>query len=278
MLPPTADPLGLRGYAASRGVPHGAPRATLGAGGLVFVLYADEFGHDGVWDPHDAQHCHHPMFGLAGIALPGDRAREFDRSYLALKKSYFAPEIAAEFAATGKRPERFEWKDLRSPRDIRFSADVLRLVARLDGTLFIQGAIKPVGGPHDSAALYGSVTQGLMRCFEKYVRNAAGRRARGVIILDRRQEARDVELLASAQSYLFSAIPPLDRLLEVPLLVRSEWHHGVQAADNVCRVVGKVARYRCLADPQYEKVTKKLGPLLDAITRPCGPWSSAYIR
>jgi hypothetical protein len=247
----------------------------------MFILYADEFGHDGIWDPTDPQHCHHPLFGLAGVAVPGDRCRDFDRGYLRLKESYYKFEIARAAVVKGIRPERFEWKELRNRRDRRFAADVLRLVERVGGHVFAYGQVKPVGmAAHKSDALYGRTAQGLLDAFEKYLRHRAGLQAgRGVIALDRRDEIRNARVLASAQSYLFSAGPGrFERIVETPLLVPSEWYHGVQAADTIARTVGAVFRFRATGEAGYKRTATELGPLLDARAYTLDDWRSIFVR
>ncbi len=249
----------------------------------MYLLYADEFGHDGIYDPSSPRHNHHPLFGLAGVVLDSKRWRDLDRRYLRLKQVFYRHEIAR----ANVRPERFEPKELKlgNRRDVRFTHAVFDLLRDLDAVAFAYGIKKPVAHAHDSSATYGSVTQGLMRAFEKFIRNHAGKGTKALMIIDRRQETRDVEVLASAQSYLFSASGDVrggfDRLIESPLLVRSEWHHGIQVADNVCRVVGRVFRYRTDQAGQagWKDFDTEFGAKLDALTDHIAPrWRSVFVR
>ncbi len=204
----------------------------------MYILYVDEFGHSGAWDPADPNHCHHPLFGLAGLCLEGSRIKDFDRGYLRLKQSFYRAEIVRAASQSGLRPERYEPKRLRSRRDRRFAVAVLQHVKACHGILFARGVVKRVGlANHHEKALYTSTTQGLMQQYERYLRQVASRaRGRGIIVLDERSGGQDENLLASAQSHLYSsAVHPFERLIEVPLLVPSDWYHGVQAADTVCR-------------------------------------------
>lgn len=275
---PSAVPKGRRGHATPRSPPKGGLSCFQTP---KFLLYADEFGHDGIWDPNDPRHNHHPLFGLAGFVLPMERWRDLDRVYLKLKRSFYAWEIERA-ALEGKRSERFEAKTLTSARDFRFTVAVLQLIRELGGHGFVHGRCKPVGGPHDSDALYGSVTQGLMLAFENYIRKHAGTRGRGMMVIDRRTEDRDVQLLSSAQSFLFSAQGDVrggfERLVEVPMLVRSEWHHGVQAADTLARAVGRVFRFRAAHDVTHQKFNTKLGQALDELAVTLGSKSTFYVR
>ena len=251
--------------------------------GNMYLLYADEFGHDGIWDPNDSRHNHHPLFGLAGFAIPAEKWRDLDRGFLRLKRKFYAWELQRG-EADGVRAERFEAKDLSSRRDLRFVGAVLSLLKSLDARIFVHGRVKRIGGPHDSDALYGMITQGLMRAFEKYVRNRVGHKlGSGLMVLDRRTEARDVQLLSSAQSYLFSAQDDLrggfHRLVEIPMLVRSEWHHGVQAADTIARLAGRLFRYRACGDASHDakKIDEKLGSDFDGLKYSVDKWSTVYV-
>ena len=140
----------------------------------MFLLYADEFGHAGRWDPANPRFCHHPLFGLAGFAINAACWRDVDRGYYRLKRQFYEVEMRRHVAA-GQRPERFEAKDLSSRRDRRFTHAVLDLLQRHGATLFAFGRKKvaPQTG-HREDALYGAVAQGLMRAFEKFIRHRGG--------------------------------------------------------------------------------------------------------
>ena len=226
----------------------------------MFVLYLDELGHDGVWDPGDPRHNHHPLFGLAGIAVPGDRCRDLDRGYFRLKNAFYKFEIERH-VENGKRAERFEPKELRSRRDTRFAHAVFDLVRRVEGTVFVY-AVEKKERQRQTDALYGRVAQGMLESFEKFLRKKSGKRhGTGVIVMDRRGEKSDVTLLGWMQSHLFShdAVPRgFHRIVETPLLVRSEWYHGVQAADTISRAAGRVLRYEVRLEADHKMVANFL--------------------
>jgi hypothetical protein len=190
----------------------------------VFLLYADEFGHDGRWDPSNPRFAHHPLFGLAGFAILAEHWRDLDRGYFRLKSSFYAHEMARA-RTKGVRPERYEMKDLTSRRDVRFTYAVLQLLEALKAHVFV---------------------------------------------------------LSSAQSYLFSANADItggfSRLIEVPLLVRSDWHHAVQAADTVARAVGRIYRYRTLGDANYQKLDTEVGSQFNKLEARYGNWTSMYVK
>jgi hypothetical protein len=243
----------------------------------MLILYLDEFGHAGAWDPSDHRHCHHPLFGLGGIAVECARARDLDRGYFRLKERYYKHEDASAWKDRGKRAERFEPKQLRDRRDRRFATEVLYLVRELRGCIVAYGCAKVIGiRRHDETALYNKTMQGALRNFDGVI--AASGAATGIIVADRRSEPSDMLLLASAQSYLYSK-PTVRRVAETPFLVRSDWHHGVQAADTIGRVLAAVHRYRADGDLTYQPLERTFGPLLDTLTMPIGRFrESVFIR
>lgn len=250
----------------------------------MYLLYLDEFGHPGPYIPSDRRYRHHPLFGFAGFVVEGSRWRDFDRSFLRLKGTYYANEIETARTLGGIRPERYEPKKLRSRRDIRFVADVMGLVGRCGGCVFAYGCVKHGSDPskHSYTGLYNSHVQGALRQFEKFLRDSAGRtRGRGVVIMDRRTETQNERVLESAQSHLFSS-PVFRRgdvrVIETPLLVPSEWYHGVQAADVIGRAVARIYWHRKLGNPKLERYDDRLGPVLKAHTHSIGGWHSVYVR
>lgn len=249
----------------------------------MFLLYIDEFGHVGRWEPTNPRYRHHPLFGLAGIAAEGQRWKDLDRGFLRLKLAFYKNEVKRYETLHGTRAERFEPKQLRSRRDKRFVSEVLQLVRRCHGTLFAFGCTKVPGvGSHDQRALYTTTVQGILRQFEKFLRQSGGRaQGQGVIIMDRRTESLNEIVLASAQSYLFAApgLPsPFTRIIETPLLVPSEWYHGVQLADAIGRALALVYRWRNLRDPAYQWAEQRFGGDIDALKARYGNWSTVHVR
>jgi hypothetical protein len=247
----------------------------------MFVLYLDEFGHNGPYVPTNPRFAHHPFFGFAGMAIEGPKWHSLDRSFLRLKKSFYAPEIARAAVLKGLRPERWEPKQLRSPRDIRFAAGVLRLVESHGGMVIAHGFIKnTTPANHNYHGVYASNLQGSLKSFDRFLRKGVlGRnRGRGLVIMDRRIESLNQLVLASAQSFLFAYLGgPNLRIVETPLLVPSEWYHGVQIADVIGRAVSAVYRFRHLNDANFQAFDKALGPLVDRCEYVDGAWRSVHI-
>lgn len=249
----------------------------------MYLLYLDEFGHPGPYVPTDKRYQHHPLFGFAGFAIPGDRWRDFDRSYLRLKCRLYKKEIARAQVLQGIRAERFEPKQLKDRRDVRFVSLVMDLVGKNNGCVFAHGCLKKsTPKTHSYEGLYNSLMQAVLRSFEKYLRDKAGKGlGRGVVIMDRRHEAQNGRVLASAQSHLFSDPvfrQPDVRIVEIPLLVPSEWHHGVQAADGIGRAIGAIYWYRRMNNVRFKKYDRDLGPTVRAHTHTIGGWHSVHVR
>lgn len=248
----------------------------------MFLLYLDEFGHAGAWDPSDPRHAHHPLFGLAGLAVDGARWRDVDRGYLRLKEQFYAAEIERKRTLEGLRAERYEPKRMRSRRDRRFAVAVLEMIRDAGGTLFAYGCVKhQPPSEHSEPALYHSCVRGALLQFEKFLRQKGRHYGRGIVILDRRNEDQNEKVLSGAQGVLFShphLRGPNTRILETPLLIPSEWYHGAQAADTVGRAIGALYRWRVLKEPKFSWAEEAVGGLIDSLAYNISPWSTVFVR
>ena len=74
---------------------------------MTYIAYLDEFGHIGPYISHDHErHNTHPAFGLAGIVLPANKAREFSTFFYQLKSRL----LAFEIENSGVHPAKWEKK------------------------------------------------------------------------------------------------------------------------------------------------------------------------
>lgn len=56
----------------------------------LYIVYLDEFGHDGPFISHDHDiHNTHPVFGLGGFVIPANKVREFSHFFFKLKQNLF---------------------------------------------------------------------------------------------------------------------------------------------------------------------------------------------
>lgn len=61
---------------------------------MLYLVYVDEFGHIGQYlDKDDPKYKTHPVFGLAGFALPYDEVRSFSTFFFQLKNRLLAFEL-----------------------------------------------------------------------------------------------------------------------------------------------------------------------------------------
>jgi len=249
----------------------------------MYLLYLDEFGHPGPYEVGNFRHCQHPLFGFAGIAVAALHWRDLDRGFLNLKRVYYGDKIRHAGIVRGIRAEQWEPKQLSARRDKRFATDLLHMIRRCKGNIFAYGCLKhSTPAAHNEEGLYTSHVQGLMRSFEKFLRDAAGTElGRGAVVMDRRTEKQNQRVLASAQSYLFSSLAFRrrdTRVIETPLLVPSEWYHGVQTADMIGRIVAALHLYRICKDNRYQWAESLFGALVGKLTYRIDQWSSVFIH
>ena len=170
-------------------------------------------------------------------------------------------------------------------RNQQFAFRVLDLLKQLDCTIVGKGKVKTVGSGIDSDALYTSIVQGVMQTLEKSLKIMSSKReGTGLMVIDRRGESWDKQVIASAQSFLFSKLnsqgfPMFERIVESPLVVDSEYYHGVQVADIVCGLLGGVFRWRrCPAISQkYQSIDRRYGTKIDALTRKIGGQHTLWV-
>lgn len=245
----------------------------------MYILYLDEFGHPGPYDPADPSAGHHPLFGFAGFAIPSDEVRGFDRSFLRRKQSFYSKEIGD----SDDRSERYEPKRITGRRDMRFAQEVVYRISEWGGFLFATGCQKTTRTPqeHSRKGLYTSTVQASLRSFERYLRDGPDEGvARGMVIMDRRQQRANLRVLEAAQTHLFSHEYFRREnvgISETPVLVHSHWYHGIQAAHVIGQLVGKIYWYRRLGESRFKKFEDHLGGVLDSAAQHMGGWSSIYI-
>jgi len=120
--------------------------------------------------------------------------------------------------------------------------------------------------------------------YEKYLKDRAGRKeGQGSIIMDRRNDALNSVVLGAAQSFIFGRAMdnygrPLDRIVEAPLLVPSEWYHGIQMADMIGRAMSAVNLHRLGLQRGLAKFEAILGPKLDAFAYTKETWGTVYLK
>lgn len=220
-----------------------------------WALYLDESGET---RPHSfpLKHGQTPVFALAGVALPMDRWREYDREYLSLKSQFFKSEIEK----SSKRREQWEFKGKRviAPRNANserlkvFSYRTLDLISRYDGALFAVDFLKNHKNPMPSKSMYTLALQVIAETYDIFLRE---RDRLGVIIIDSRMahvtpgRGLDYSVAVSLLSYVFGHEEgrELKRLVEAPLFADSSLTAGIQIADVVAAIKYATTYYYRLA-------------------------------
>jgi len=213
----------------------------------TWALYLDEAGD---WNRHHmpVRQGETPVFTLAGVALPLEDWRAYDRSYLRLKCEFFQNEIDK----SSKPAERWEFKGNRvvAPRNsdserIRiFTYRLLDLITTFGGKIFSVSFLKNPCAPTPANSMYTISLQIISETFDIFLREQ-GDNIRGISILDSRvahvQKGRglDYTVALSLLSYIFGNEygRQLKRLREAPLFADSAITAGIQIADIVASLM-----------------------------------------
>lgn len=209
-----------------------------------WVLYLDESGDT---RPHSLplKHGQSPVFALAGVALPIDKWRKYERDYLSLKWQFFENEIEK----SSKRREQWEFKGKRAiaPRNANserlkvFTYKTLDLIKQYNGALFAVDFVKSHENPMASNSMYTLALQLIAERFNIFLREKG---AIGIMIIDSRMahatpgRGLDYSVAVSLLSYVFGHETgrELKQLAEAPLFADSSLTAGVQIADIVAAI------------------------------------------
>lgn len=212
---------------------------------MTWALYLDESGSV---DSHrlPLQTAQTPVFTLAGIALPIERWRSYDRAYLGLKREFFA----AEIDRSSKPDTRWEFKgsniiaprNAESERNKVFAYKVLDLVKDHGGRAFGCSFLKCPAEPSPKASIYTKAVQIIDERFDIFLRE---KNDKGILILDsrmahmKRGSGTDYTVAISHLSYVFGNEQgrELKRIKEAPLFADSCLTAGLQIADIVAAQV-----------------------------------------
>lgn len=212
----------------------------------TWVLYVDESGDIRKHNVplKDGQT---PLFTLTGLALPLTEWRNFDREYLALKKTFFKDEIHS----LKKRVEYLEIKgnELTAPRnkDSRrrhtFLIKVCELAGRYQGKLFCVSVIKSSTKSTAPQSIYTSSLQIMAERFNIFL--TENNIESGIIIADSTRRY-DLNVASSYMSYVFGNKrgKGITRICEAPLFADSKLTAGLQMVDNLSSIIFTNHYYR----------------------------------
>ena len=212
---------------------------------MTWALYLDESGSV---DPHrlPINTSQTPVFTVAGVALPIEKWRDYDRAYLSLKRNFFA----AEIDRSSKPDTRWEIKgsNLIAPRNADsernkvFTYRVFDLIQQFEGKAFGCSFLKCPAKPTPKASIYTKAVQIIDERFDIFLRE---QNDEGIIILDsrmahmKRGSGTDYTVAVSHLSYVFGNEygRELKRIKEAPLFADSCLTAGLQVADIVAAQV-----------------------------------------
>ncbi len=235
----------------------------------MLFAYLDEFGHQGPFVARtDPRFNESPVFGMAGIILPGCAVRPFATRFLQLKEKLLAEDIAK----ANKMAAKWEKKgtDLFRPRAIQRYPSIreggfrlLNYVQSCGGKVFFYGREKIKGATDvNSNGLYTTVLSKTIRRIDDY---ATKTKEDFVMVVD--QHSARKELLECAAKTMFGS-SPARRLVSPPFEVESYLNQNIQAADWVATIIARIWNYR-LEPEQYkdhEQITNYFGDRIARLT------------
>lgn len=236
---------------------------------MHFVVYLDEFGHDGKYVGRaDRQYKASPIFGLGGFALPANRVRSFATWFFKLKCRLLDWEIQK----SGEHPAKWEKKGsaLYTTRNVVTYPELRQATNRLinkihseDGFIFYHGIEKynsPKG--HDAKALYKVTLTKAMRKLDAAFQQ---RRSTFTLMIDEHENR--AEHVEAASKTMFGA-ESVGCLIEPPIQAESHLYQTLQCADWICGLIGRLGAYRIRADEyaDLEWSEKFFGERIEAVT------------
>lgn len=210
-----------------------------------WALYLDETGSP---EAHSfpLSSSQTPIFTIAGVALPIERWREYDRSYLYSKRQFFS----AEINRSSKTDCVWEVKgsDLVAPRNSQsernkvFVYRVIELVKSFGGKVIGVSFLKNVRSPMPRSSIYTKGLQIIAERFDLFLRES---HVTGIMILDsrmahmRKGTGVDYKVAVSYLSFVFENQQgqQLRRIHEAPMFADSSLTAGLQIADIISSIV-----------------------------------------
>ena len=211
----------------------------------AWALYLDETG---TTDRHSIplSKSMTPMFTLAGVILPVDRWRDYDRAFLRLKRDFFAKEIDASSKIDAvweiKGSKLFSPRNADSERNKVFVYKVIDLIKSFDGSVVGVNFLKSVRDPMARSSIYTKGLQILAERFDVFLRE---RDSKGFMIIDsrmahmRKGSGVDYTVAVSYLSYIFGNDEgrQLKKIVEAPMFADSGITAGLQIADIISGLI-----------------------------------------
>lgn len=217
----------------------------------MYIAYLDEFGHIGPYvSRDDAKYKTHSVFGIGGVVLPMEKARELAMFFFKLKCSLLSFEIDRD----QEHPARWEKKGsallttqniTKYPQVRQAMNRILNWLAKNDGHVYYIGYEKQrLSQPSTSTEkLYH-------RALIKSVREVgrAVEPSQYFMVLDEQGKIFREKAVAATAGFMFTARAGF-RLLEPPMQVESHLYQTVQCADWICALLGRWSAFQ--TDPAF---------------------------
>ncbi|GAB3400442.1 DUF3800 domain-containing protein [Schumannella luteola] len=228
----------------------------------MLIAYLDEFGHVGpfVEDRHP-KFGQHPVFGYAGFIIPAENARRFGGDFKRVKTSLFKTEIdkssnPAQWERKGN--EYFSTGSItRRPEQLRAFSGLMRQLRGNGGRLFYYGDEKMRGTLKQTGRTSTDITEhALSEAINRICTHADSVGDDVLILTDSITEKSRIELVAKMYAHIYSRRrAEMKRIVEAPLHVESQLNSGIQMADWICGLIGRLAHFHLLRGSEFEWAT-----------------------
>jgi hypothetical protein len=226
---------------------------------VFYIVYLDEFGHIGPYvDVSHPRHKTHPVFGLAGIALPAEKVRNFSSFFFQLKNRLLEFEIKRD----GIHPSIWEKKgsslytevNVRKYKSLRDATYRLFNRIKKDDGFVIHVGIEKHMSP-DEANAKGLYKQVMHEMIKRLNDEFLQRDAKFMMLFDQQDDMQRSgqnvgirhEIVKGAAITMFGE-DARKNLIEPPVQAESHLYQTLQCADWICGLVGRLERFR--AEPE----------------------------
>ncbi|MEH8018953.1 DUF3800 domain-containing protein [Rheinheimera muenzenbergensis] len=225
---------------------------------MHYCVYLDEFGHIGLYISHThPKHNDHPVFGLAGIAIPVSEIRAFSTYFYQLKGRLLQFEIAKHKA---KGLPEYEWEKKgaslftlsnvqKYPELRKATFRLLKHINTIGGFVFYVGQEKhkDLNTHCPKKAYAAAISEALKRLNDEFSESGSTFQ----LFLDEHTER--LEIFRNVSRNMFGE-KRIYTLIEPPFEVDSKLYQTIQCADWICGLVGRIAYYQAdqAAKPDWE--------------------------
>jgi len=241
----------------------------------VLIAYLDEFGHVGPYiragHPKFGQH---PVFGYAGYVIPAVSVRSFGARFKTDRDRLFKTEINASSSPhqwERKGSEYFSTGSIQKrPEQVRVFRSLVNALKKEGGAFFFYGDEKPRGTLKETAETSGDRTVGSLReTVNRLCTYAENKGDELLILMDAITEKNRQELVAQMYAHIFSRSrrsrdhEEMRRIVEAPLHIDSRLNVGVQFADWVCALLGRMSHWQLVDGSEFGWASERFADVLE---------------